>query len=568
MRGFVAAALLVSCVFHARAQSVHPDANRAGTGPTRPSDAVTSSGRQAADAAKAGTTSGTLTPPTIQTATGVAVVHLFPSPGIIAGPQVLGFGPGPGTDEHIGLVLQHRGYGHGDSATALQILENSDQAGNFGQGDAGFDNGLGAEAGYTSADTVALYVQNSGATPAAIVQAGEGIQYPFNQPNTPSQTLSFTAKSVAFSPPLPAAIAPNILPRAQIQTNAMGIPGGSAAAANPFLGQITGFATDADGNVTAINVTGWAQAGNSKAGQVPSATATGTPLVVAAGHGYAPGDTVTMNTVSGGQGPTVFTVQMTGDIEGSNPAGPASYVEQAAFRNIGGATPFAAGGRYTQTSTTGRGSGLVLDANPAVFINTNNNVFGQNTVVSLGQGFYNVTPIAGYGVGHEIDVVNDFGETHAYRGGVPTEMPGQHSIIDPTDLKGFDVFSKGNNAISYAYGAGGDMEMGYISSGARQYGFSYTPQGSAAAMFVNSDGFFSSQLSGLAFVHQRSRASAPDFSVSAAGAVYAGGGVIAPLHTPASSHATCTAGQSWDDANYHYVCVATDFIKRVKLSSF
>jgi len=40
------------------------------------------------------------------------------------------------------------------------------------------------------------------------------------------------------------------------------------------------------------------------------------------------------------------------------------------------------------------------------------------------------------------------------------------------------------------------------------------------------------------------------------------------LTTPASSSAPCTAGQFTDDANYHYVCVATNTWKRAALSSF
>jgi hypothetical protein len=40
------------------------------------------------------------------------------------------------------------------------------------------------------------------------------------------------------------------------------------------------------------------------------------------------------------------------------------------------------------------------------------------------------------------------------------------------------------------------------------------------------------------------------------------------LTTPSSSSATCTAGQFTDDANYHYVCVATNTWKRAALSSF
>ncbi|GBR54915.1 hypothetical protein AA106555_1859 [Neokomagataea thailandica NBRC 106555] len=43
---------------------------------------------------------------------------------------------------------------------------------------------------------------------------------------------------------------------------------------------------------------------------------------------------------------------------------------------------------------------------------------------------------------------------------------------------------------------------------------------------------------------------------------------IETLSTPASSSASCTAGQFTDDANYHYVCVAANTWKRVALSSF
>jgi hypothetical protein len=40
------------------------------------------------------------------------------------------------------------------------------------------------------------------------------------------------------------------------------------------------------------------------------------------------------------------------------------------------------------------------------------------------------------------------------------------------------------------------------------------------------------------------------------------------LYTPASSSAACVQGQFWDDASYHYVCTATNTIKRVALSVF
>jgi len=57
------------------------------------------------------------------------------------------------------------------------------------------------------------------------------------------------------------------------------------------------------------------------------------------------------------------------------------------------------------------------------------------------------------------------------------------------------------------------------------------------------------------------------------GRVHFGDAVDAPsyretLTTPASSSAACTAGQFTDDANFHYVCTATNTWKRVALSTF
>ena len=49
---------------------------------------------------------------------------------------------------------------------------------------------------------------------------------------------------------------------------------------------------------------------------------------------------------------------------------------------------------------------------------------------------------------------------------------------------------------------------------------------------------------------------------------YFGGGIEAPLTTPASSSATGTAGQIEWDANYIYVCTATNTWKRAALASF
>lgn len=46
------------------------------------------------------------------------------------------------------------------------------------------------------------------------------------------------------------------------------------------------------------------------------------------------------------------------------------------------------------------------------------------------------------------------------------------------------------------------------------------------------------------------------------------GCIIEPLHTPSSSSEPCTAGQFSDDANYHYVCTATNTWKRVALTAF
>lgn len=58
-----------------------------------------------------------------------------------------------------------------------------------------------------------------------------------------------------------------------------------------------------------------------------------------------------------------------------------------------------------------------------------------------------------------------------------------------------------------------------------------------------------------------------NFTVTPAGAVNAVG-YRETLTTPASSSATCTAGQFTDDANFHYVCTATNTWKRAALSTF
>jgi hypothetical protein len=42
----------------------------------------------------------------------------------------------------------------------------------------------------------------------------------------------------------------------------------------------------------------------------------------------------------------------------------------------------------------------------------------------------------------------------------------------------------------------------------------------------------------------------------------------APISTPSSSSATCIAGQLWSDANFVYICTATNTIKRAALASF
>lgn len=62
------------------------------------------------------------------------------------------------------------------------------------------------------------------------------------------------------------------------------------------------------------------------------------------------------------------------------------------------------------------------------------------------------------------------------------------------------------------------------------------------------------------------------FMINAIGGSMAGfwndGRIQMPLTTPASSSAACTAGQTTHDANYHYVCVATNTWKRAALAAF
>lgn len=46
------------------------------------------------------------------------------------------------------------------------------------------------------------------------------------------------------------------------------------------------------------------------------------------------------------------------------------------------------------------------------------------------------------------------------------------------------------------------------------------------------------------------------------------GRLNAALHTPSSSHESCRPGDSFDDATYHYVCIAPDRLRRVALQDF
>jgi hypothetical protein len=48
----------------------------------------------------------------------------------------------------------------------------------------------------------------------------------------------------------------------------------------------------------------------------------------------------------------------------------------------------------------------------------------------------------------------------------------------------------------------------------------------------------------------------------------AGSSVKTSRGTPKSSHEACTAGESWDDDNFHYHCTSTGQIKRAALASF
>jgi len=43
---------------------------------------------------------------------------------------------------------------------------------------------------------------------------------------------------------------------------------------------------------------------------------------------------------------------------------------------------------------------------------------------------------------------------------------------------------------------------------------------------------------------------------------------LSTLHTPTSSSEACNQGEWFADANYIYICTATNTIKRVALSSF
>jgi len=57
--------------------------------------------------------------------------------------------------------------------------------------------------------------------------------------------------------------------------------------------------------------------------------------------------------------------------------------------------------------------------------------------------------------------------------------------------------------------------------------------------------------------------SVSNYTGSSYNATNTAGGFVAPLYTPASSSATCTTGTIAWDANYIYICTATNTFKRI-----
>jgi hypothetical protein len=92
-----------------------------------------------------------------------------------------------------------------------------------------------------------------------------------------------------------------------------------------------------------------------------------------------------------------------------------------------------------------------------------------------------------------------------------------------------------------------------------------TPPGGSTGNNLVLDAFGSGNL-----VFQQNRTTVMKISSTAATSnlPFAAPSYSETLTTPASSSAACTAGQFTDDANYHYVCVATNTWKRVALTGF
>ena len=517
------------------------------------------------------------------------------------GPLIALFGNAnghPGNDELTSVLIQHRGYGHGDTSFALGILENADTTNTLGTADAGYDTPNGPPDGYATQAMVGLAETIGGKAPAARVQAGEGVQYAFTEPHTPSQTLRFTAASVdasavpvtwnkagsqpayatvSFSPPIPAAASATIRPRDQIETNSLDYPpsGDVPPVPDHWVGQVMQVDHDEKGGISRILVNGWTSTRHPSFNNAPPSQ-TGTPVIVTAGAGYKPGDVVAMNTRDGHHA-AEFTVDMVRDVEGrapTAPPGPKGQVWAISLKTVHGGRFSEPDGRFTQTGSTGFGTGLVIDLNPAVWIDTNNAVFGRNTACVIQEPF-GVSYLANYCVGEEIDVINDLGDVHHYdASGNATDSL---LSINPTAgypfmFKGIDVMSLGNNAMSYGFLVNGDTEAGFISGGARQYGFAYIPtapkqsaNATSEQFFSHSAGFLSRQWFGPAFTVLRAdtNSSVPTFNVDAASGSIATQGSLA-LGVGATNNAAGTIrgvfpGAAPDAGRIQHIAAEHDF---------
>jgi hypothetical protein len=154
-----------------------------------------------------------------------------------------------------------------------------------------------------------------------------------------------------------------------------------------------------------------------------------------------------------------------------------------------------------------------------------------------------------------------------YSGATPVLNISTRAVSEHTSATSH-VFA--NNLPGYGYGhnqaviAHGNFlgEYQWAGSGSSWIGQQFKPNGSGTGFQICGSGYF--RFAGYAALGSETTTCGTAITNTA----IVTQSYTETLTTPASSRAACTAGQFTDDANYHYVCTATNTWKRVALSTF